>query len=755
MFRKFLFILFLLFISLIAGVTIFLMTFDLNDYKRLIEEKLSALLNRPVTVQSMEMKLAFIPTINIRDLQIGNPEGIKSEQPFFKINEMEAVLELVPLLSSNVNIHQVTIQSAEVHFVNKNGINNWTFVTANNAAKPVAKEEEGAKKKKESKLPKIRLDTINISQLLVSYQNDKQKHDIVLDNLVLKDFHKLSGNLTYDNKVVEIEINVGRLEDFIAQTSNFPIDIKARFDQATLHLNGKIGEVKDFSRLKMTAALNMQNVANVAQELGIKSKYIPAKPFSLNAVLEGNLNSLLIKQLQMSLAAQNSLNLTAKGKINDVLTSPNLALDCQMILNDEELTSLWKIQNFNSDFKLNASQKRIEIVQLKLESNRSDLTVNGSWLFQNPPKLDVILASNYLNISDFIRLEHAEKAGQGGATPRASQALMNDVFPWEMLNKMSASMQVNVKNLVVPDDIKGYVRVHGVGTLEKGHLKWPFEVDILDGTVKGMLSAEASKKNVLIQVQGRSLKLDNIRALAKDIQDVQLDMDVSLKTAGRAYPELLSQLNGQIVAELNNGYIINDWFVKLPEMLNLLQKQKAGITYSKPMARIPLICGAANLDVKGGIIRSKKQLAVETDTLNFVVDGDVNLNKQTVAVSMIPSVNQLSNKGNAALMTAQVVQIAGPFNNLTPTVDPGKAVQNLVQAGARALAGDKQTASRALCTEALKGYKLSKAKTTQKPKQQQPKVTPAAPKKETKKQFKQQLMDSLSQALQAGAQGAH
>ena len=88
------------------------MTFDLNNYKKLIEEKLSSALNRPVTVQSMEMKLAFVPTINIENLQVGNPEGIQSEQPFFKINQMEAVLELLPLLSSNVNIHQVLIQSA-------------------------------------------------------------------------------------------------------------------------------------------------------------------------------------------------------------------------------------------------------------------------------------------------------------------------------------------------------------------------------------------------------------------------------------------------------------------------------------------------------------------------------------------------------------------------------------------------------------------------------------------------------------------
>ena len=68
MIRKILFILFLLIVLVIAGVTIFLMTFDLNTYRKLIEEKLSAALNRPVTVESMEMKLAFIPTVHIQNL---------------------------------------------------------------------------------------------------------------------------------------------------------------------------------------------------------------------------------------------------------------------------------------------------------------------------------------------------------------------------------------------------------------------------------------------------------------------------------------------------------------------------------------------------------------------------------------------------------------------------------------------------------------------------------------------------------------
>ena len=756
MIRKILFFLFLLVILAVAGITIFLMTFDLNNYKKLIEEKLSESLNRPVSVQTMEMKLAFIPTVRIENLTIGNPKGITSDQPFFKINQMEAVLELLPLFSSSVNIHQVSIQQAELHLIKNEKMSNWTF------ANPDKDAEQGStkgKNQKKHKMPTVHLDTINLDKLLISYQDLQQKQSIELDKLTLKDLHVLSGNLNYKNIAIGLNINVGRLEDFLAQKSNFPVDIKVHVNHATAHLNGKIGELKDFSRMKMTLMVNVPDVAKFLKEFGINSSYAPAKPLALNSVLEGNMNSLLIKQLELTLASRDSFNLTAKGKLNDVLSVPTATLECQMALNDEALAAIWKIHNFTSSFQVSAAKQRLEITKLQLESNRSDLMINTSLLMQKTPKLDLIFSSNYLNIEDFLRLDVDAKTNTKTAAAPVSQKQTNSNVPWDLLNKVDASVQISIKNLVVPDDIKGYVRLHSVTTLEKGRAKWPFEVDVLNGSVKGMMELDASKQSLNMQLQGRSLKLDDVRALSKDIQDVQLAMDVSLKANGKTYKDLLAQTNGQIVVELSGGYIINDWFVKLPQTLSLVQKQKNGVTYSKPDAKVPLVCGAANLDVKNGVIQSKKQLVLETDVLNFVVDGTVDLNKNTLSVSMVPSVNQLNDKVNAALMATQVVQISGPFTNLTLSVNPVQAVGNLLQAGARAIMGNKagtaEAQPKALCTSALNGYKLSKSAARQKA---QPKKTTAVPvtqKKAAKKEFKQQLLDSLSKAFQAGTQGAY
>ena len=58
---------------LIIGIGVFFLTFDLNTYRGLITEKLSAALGRSVTIESMEMKLSMIPTIKIRNIRVSNP----------------------------------------------------------------------------------------------------------------------------------------------------------------------------------------------------------------------------------------------------------------------------------------------------------------------------------------------------------------------------------------------------------------------------------------------------------------------------------------------------------------------------------------------------------------------------------------------------------------------------------------------------------------------------------------------------------
>ena len=72
----------ILLIVVLIGAGIFLWTFDINQYRNTIADELSSLIHRPVSIEAIEMKASFVPTVRLKNLIIGNPEGFKETEPF-------------------------------------------------------------------------------------------------------------------------------------------------------------------------------------------------------------------------------------------------------------------------------------------------------------------------------------------------------------------------------------------------------------------------------------------------------------------------------------------------------------------------------------------------------------------------------------------------------------------------------------------------------------------------------------------------
>ena len=156
-----------------------------------------------------------------------------------------------------------------------------------------------------------------------------------------------------------------------------------------------------------------------------------------------------------------------------------------------------------------------------------------------------------------------------------------------------------------------------------------------------------------------------------------------------------------------------------------------------------------NLVFKNGIATSKDQIALETNTLNFIVNGEVNLQNETIDLVMTPSVSQTRGMANQLLGTVQSIRLKGPWTKIEPSVDAGKAVSNLAQIAIQKLSDGKQEPTSipttSLCQKAL-GHKLTQTKktATNTTKTSQKKASSSS---QEKPNLKQQLMQSLSQVL--------
>ena len=275
------------------------------------------------------------------------------------------------------------------------------------------------------------------------------------------------------------------------------------------------------------------------------------------------------------------------------------------------------------------------------------------------------------------------------------------------------------------------------------------QVALFGGTIQSQVNIQSAKKALALETKASGIQLNKVKDLNKNIRNTSAYLTLSLKSTGESLHDLAGNAQGQVTVELTEGQIINEWFNKLPTTLNILKGKTNSLAFSTDQ-KTELICGALNLPIKNGVATSNNQIALETDTLSFIVNGQINLKDETVDLKMIPSVNQTRGMANELLEATQAISLTGPWTNIDTKVDPIAMAGNLIQAATKKLVGQQQdkkdTSSEMLCQKAL-GRPLTHAK----------KTTPKAQTKTAQKvgntqqkeqpNLKQQLIQSLSQAL--------
>ena len=156
----------ILLIVLLIGVGIFLWTFDINQYRSAIADELSATIQRPVSIEKIEMKASFVPTIRLKNLVIGNPQGFEGKEAFLTADSIEGTIALAPLLEKRVQIYDIKIGKVSVNAVHTPQMNNLDFsVASEKAAQP---KSAAANSETSSYLNNLNIDDISALRINVS-----------------------------------------------------------------------------------------------------------------------------------------------------------------------------------------------------------------------------------------------------------------------------------------------------------------------------------------------------------------------------------------------------------------------------------------------------------------------------------------------------------------------------------------------------------------------------------------------------------
>ena len=122
-----------LLIAIVVAVVVVVKSIDSEDVKRQIAEQVSASTGRTLTIAGdLDVGISLTPVLSAKSVTFSNADW-GSRPDMARIGELQVSVALLPLISGQVDIRELTVRDADILLeTNRQGRGNWEF----GAAKP-------------------------------------------------------------------------------------------------------------------------------------------------------------------------------------------------------------------------------------------------------------------------------------------------------------------------------------------------------------------------------------------------------------------------------------------------------------------------------------------------------------------------------------------------------------------------------------------------------------------------------------------
>ena len=739
MLKKIFITLVVLIVLLAIGLCIFLLTFDLNHYRRYTEQKLSEVLNHPVQIGSMNTKLSLVPTVQVNNFKVlqkeGNPEAI------LNVPTMEVTLEIIPLIKN----FQIEIQRINILHITTD-LSSLSQNISPKTEQPKAPLKINSTN--DSLFTSFWVKEFKIKTLLCRFTNREKKEQIELTDFTLKDLSSFTFKFTHNKQSFDVRGSFGLLTKILQQNA-LPIDLNIRQGKNTINLLGRISNLKDLNKIRLSMNLDSPKLTTFLKPLGIELPSFLDIPVVAKLSVDGNLQKMNLGELNISID-NNALSITGAGKISKITKDPKATVDLSIALKESNFANQFRLQPFEIKTNLTLDKSNIDFSDINFLAGRSDMQGTfGIDLKSKPILLKPNLTSSYFSFNDILQKKQPDDKNSA-AVPVAkknSSVFSKEKIQWSYLNLFNMRGRFAIQHLFLSDHISDFASLVLDMQIRNGIADAKVKSQALSGEIDGTAQFNSAQKSIKTDFNIQNLNLDKIKYVYQKIRGIQSNAEIKLSSKGDTIKDIMSNLNGSFIIESGNGSILSQWFNSLP--FNLMSnKQRSGfLSFSTSDQKSDLLCAVINVPIKNGIVTSDQKVAIQTSALNFLIDGQIDLKKETLDLAVIPSVNQ-NTKINQLTSITQMLHIVGPWQDISWKIDPQKTIENKLKSLLNKDNKSDQTEdSLFLCHSALgKPLRLEKNKTN---KEKTKSTTVQKQKQKSKGSLKEQLLESLSQTIAA------
>lgn len=608
-------ILILVVISLVA-VFVFIKTFDLNKYKSQIAEIVYEQTGRELKLNGHAgLKISLIPTIELNDVTFSNASWAK-EKDMVKVQNVDVSFSVMPLFKKEIVIDKIHLIKPHIYLsVNEQGKPNWDF----------SKIE--SKKDSESVQNKTEVSGEDVAK------------GVMLAGVVAKSFKIEDGVITYSdlkNKTTtEVKINN------VALTSEgMNEEIKAVFDVA-------------FNNQKISGDVVAGSINSILQNASLYPIDAKIKAFGADIKVKGNLSDLMSA----------------------------IKYDLSVIANNPSGNFGMPAVKFDGTVKGNLQNVQINITSLDVAGNiiKGNATAD---IKGKKPNIKATLNSNLIDVQKFNSVKKASLGLSFIGTAHAATFVPDTNIDLSVLNLINANIGLDIKKLILNQDIS-FDNVKTDIAVNSGNATVNVkQLGVGGGNVSGSLSANTNN-NFKVDLTGKNIILQNfvqsLKATDKNyfgfVNGGKTDLLIKLNGNGKTVRSVVENLNGQVIVVVGESKIQTGNFKYFSG--NFVSQILSSLKLQNLDKNMEMSCAVVRADIINSKMVFPKGVAVKTNRITIVSDGDINLKNDNIDLTIRPFNGKLADT-NVVQAISSLLKVSGTINKPRLTIDNSAVITNIV-----------------------------------------------------------------------------
>ena len=271
-------------ILVIAGMFVFLLTLDVNQYKDDIVQAVSEATGRDFEIEGdLSLGVSLFPTVVVQGVSLGNAEW-GSEADMLNVEHFEASISLLPLLSGNVQVDELILLQPEILLeTDKEGKGNWIL--------DISEEQiEAQEETEDSELPNLDIDDVFIKDAKLTFKNGQtgESQELVLKELQIKSDSwlspmQLSLTATYEDIPINITGTSSPIGDLI-KNNPFELALLLKVADMEINLDGKVRDLASIKGLDFNVTASAQSLHELGKLALVELPETGAITFNANLI---------------------------------------------------------------------------------------------------------------------------------------------------------------------------------------------------------------------------------------------------------------------------------------------------------------------------------------------------------------------------------------------------------------------------------------------------------------------------------------